>query len=308
MKKNILTLFIVATFGISVAEYRMAVPMEVSQGGSLPNGSISFTGSTSTPETPSPAVDECQSPVVATYAWRVGIVNGTGNVIWNGTGVGGITAGATSVSGLNGIVYTKNTAVAHIQQGGFYLYGVCRNIPEGFNNGGTWLNIAPVVSAWADVGSAYKCTWTPDATNFLPSQSVNQLGINCQQKQERNSQARQQNDSTLVIRNIGSPVVESKDVTTDEQPTRTVMGTDTATEPETCGYDRENGLYWAFNTVENKTTFVSWNSGGTLFDYNVSGDIGNATEIVSNGLTYRRSALKNTFGDFNYFELCRVNY
>lgn len=308
MKKSMLALMIAATFGVSVADYRIAMPMEVKNGGGLQNGSISFTGGTppvEEPPEPPAAKDECMPASAGIYSWRVNRTNGAGAVIWNGTTVSTFASGITSVSGPNGIVYTKDETTSAVPQGPNNLFGICRNIPGDFN-GGSWVSIAPVVTAWANSGSAYNCTWTPDSNNYLPSQSVDQTGIDCKQKQVSTSQAREQNDSTLAIRNVGSPTNLNRDIDSSDNPTRTVSGTDMTTESETCGYDRLSGWYWSISIPENQTSYVSW-KGMQVFNYQNSPQVGNATQITVDGITYKRSTFQDGDETIGNYALCRVN-
>lgn len=306
MKKNMLVLFIASTFGVSVAAYRISVPMEVTNGGSLQNGSITFTGGTPLVVEPPASTNECLSPVVSSTGWRVHKTTGVISVLWNGQIVStGNASGTTSVSANNGIVYTQDQNGSIVSNAFFNFYGVCRNIPGDFN-GGTWVSIAPVTSAWIDNGSAYNCTWTPDSNDYLPSQSVEQTGSNCKQNQTRTSQAREQNDSTFVIRDIGEPIVENQDIDSYENPTRTVAGTDMTTEPETCGFDRLNGWYWSESYPDAETSFVSWKR-NTVFNYNTEAHIGIVTQIVSDGITYKRSTLMLSDDTQKDYAVCRVN-
>lgn len=309
MKKSVLALMIASTFGIALADYRIAMPIESGQGGTLPNGSITFSNSTPPvvvpPETPT-AKDECMPPSTGIYGWRANKTTGAGSVIWNGTTVGAIPAGGTSVAGANGIVYTKDESSTPLPAGAANLYGICRNIPANFN-GGTWVSIAPIQSAWTNSGSAYKCTWTPDSNNFLPSQSVEQIGTNCKQLQISTLQAREQNDSTLVIRNVGTPTNQSRDIDSDENPTRTIAGTDTTADAESCGYDRLNGWYWSVSLTDNQTSFVSW-KGTKVFYYQESPHIGNATQLTVDGVTYKRSTFQDGDSNISNYAVCRVNH
>lgn len=316
MKKNMLGLFIASTFGISVADYRMSVPMEVNNGGSLQNGSITFTGGTppvvpEVPVTPPVAKDECMPASAGVYAWRVNRTNGAGAAIWNGTTVSTFASGATSVAGPNGIVYTKDETTTAVPQGPNNNFGLCRNIPGDFN-GGSWVSIAPVVTAWTNSGSAYNCTWTPDSNNYLPSQSVDQTGINCKQKQVSTSQAREQNDSTLAIRNVGSPTNLNRDIDSDENPTRTVAGTDTTTDAESCVNVAYSSTSWVVDlTDNNNVSYISW-MGNTL---SANQQLGNVTTFTYNGVTYKRG---NYLGELSAgypvvvygqsYGICRVNH
>jgi len=314
MKKSVLALMIASTFGIAIADYRISIPVETEQGGSLPKGSITFSNSTPPvvvpPETPT-AKDECMPPSTGIYGWRANKTTGAGSVIWNGTTVGSIPAGGTSVAGASGIVYTKDESSTPLPAGAANLYGICRNIPADFN-GGTWVSIAPIQSAWTNSGSAYKCTWTPDANDYLPSQSVEQTGFNCKQLQTSTLQAREQNDSTLVIRNVGSPTNQSRDIDSDENPTRTVAGTDTTSEAETCINVPFSNTSWYVDLTNNNNVFlISWQ--GATFSAN--DNLGDITTFTYNGTVYKRgsflndlsSGLENTVYAKNY-GICRVNH
>lgn len=313
MKKSILGLLFASTFGISIAEYRMALPMEVKQGGALPNGSISFAGGPPAvvefPGQPE-ARDECMPAAVGVYSWRVNRTNGAGAVIWNGTTVSNFASGTTSVSGANGIVYTKDETTSAVPQGPSNLFGICRNIPGDFN-GGSWVSIAPVVTAWVNSGSAYNCTWTPDPANFLTTQSVDQMGTNCLQKQERIIQIREQNDSTFDIRNSGSATKEYQDIYSNEYLTRTVSGTETTTEDETCINDSYTSTVWFVDlTNNNNVGLISW-KGFTLI---LNENIGDITTFNFNGVVYKRGVYigyrsagePEVIYGYNY-GVCRVN-
>lgn len=312
MKKSMLTLMIASTFGIAFADYRIAMPIETEQGGALPKGSITFSNNTPPvvvpPETPK-AKDECMPPSTGVYGWRANKTTGAGSVIWNGTTVGLILAGATSLSGANGIVYTKDESSTPLPAGVANLYGICRNIPADFN-GGTWVSIAPIQSAWSDSGSAYKCTWTPDSNNFLPSQSVEQIGNSCKQLQTSTLQNREQNDSTLEIRNVGSLVNQTRDVDSNENPTRTVAGTDTTTDAETCLNVSYSSTAWYVDiTNNNNVSLISWK--GEVFSANEN--LGDITTFTYNGVLYKRGVFLSDLssGDQIYaksYGICRVNH
>lgn len=73
---------------------------------------------------------------------------------------------------------------------------------------GNWNDIAPLVSEWKNKGSEYDCSqWAPSPETVTLGQTFNQ-SQNCKQDQERTVQQRQQNDTTLAIRDVGAPAVE----------------------------------------------------------------------------------------------------
>lgn len=311
MKKSILGILISTTCGISIADYRMSVPMEVANGGALQNGSITFTGGTSPVVEPPAAIDECIPPVAGFSGWRVHKTNGIISTLWNGKTVSTNNPSATTSVLVNGINYTPDTSTT-LSTPMYNFYGVCRNIPSGYN-GGTWLSIAPSVSAWTDTGLEYACTWSPDASNFLTSQSVIQTGDLCSQDQQQTTQAREQNDSTFVIRDVGLPVISTQTIVSIERPTRTVTGTEVATEPETCINVAYSSTVWSVDKSNNDNVYnISWNGGVLSSNQN----LGDVTTFNYNGVIYKRGEFLNdlTSGTYNEnvyaksYGVCRVNY
>lgn len=77
----------------------------------------------------------------------------------------------------------------------------------------TWNEIEPLYTAWSNVGELTNCA------NFRPLASTVDLGsvflqtLDCQQEQVRSRQNREQENGSLVIRNIGSPIKEEKNIT-----------------------------------------------------------------------------------------------
>lgn len=83
---------------------------------------------------------------------------------------------------------------------------------------------------------------------------------------------------------------------------------DAAPLADTCDYNRLNGLYWMVVTNEGprQVAHVSWNN-TTLYDYNEQGHIGDATEVVFNGVTYKRGTQQMTDYYSVTYGVCRVN-
>jgi len=75
---------------------------------------------------------------------------------------------------------------------------------------GTWLSASAVKTSWVDVGTPTNCSnWSPDPSTVTLDVSFTQTATDCQQSQQRTSQARQQNSVSLVYKNVGEPTVES---------------------------------------------------------------------------------------------------
>jgi hypothetical protein len=88
----------------------------------------------------------------------------------------------------------------------------------------TWALIAPTYTEWANNGALNSCTnWSPATTTVTINQSFTQTATDCKQPQTRNKQDREQETTTLEIRNKGLSVVENKIITATS--TRAAVGT-----------------------------------------------------------------------------------
>lgn len=313
MKKSILTLMIASTFGISTASYRIDYPMENANGGSLENGSIVFKMTTTpvvpeVPVTPPVAKDECMPASAGVYAWRIQKTTGAGSVIWNGTSVGSIPAGASSINGMSGIVYRKDTASSPQAAGMFNLYGVCRNIPANFD-GGTWTTATPTYTAWTDNGTYHDCTWSPDTSVMTKGQQFTQQGSDCQQDHVRTVQDREFNSALSEYRNVGSSYTETNSDLYNVGVTRVAIGTEVTSTPEDCINEANSSTTWSIDkTNNNNVNLITWKSAIISHDVN----IGDVSSFTYNGVTYKRGAFLNnqTTGSQIYAEsygVCRVN-
>ena len=89
---------------------------------------------------------------------------------------------------------------------------------------GTWQTAAALVSAWSNVGSSVNCSnWSPATSTVNQGTAFTQTATDCQQTQQRTSQAREQNTSTLNYRNVGAATTESQVIAASQ--TRTATGT-----------------------------------------------------------------------------------
>lgn len=77
----------------------------------------------------------------------------------------------------------------------------------------TWEKIdeKSVVSNWVNSGSVYDCiNWSPATTAVDWKVSFTQTTNDCKQKQTRMVQEQEKETTTLVIRNVGSPIAENQ--------------------------------------------------------------------------------------------------
>lgn len=88
----------------------------------------------------------------------------------------------------------------------------------------TWVDISPSYTEWTNSGSVKNCSnWSPATASINAGQSFTQTATNCQQDQTSLKQDREQETTTLEIRNKGIAVTDTKTITATS--TRTEIGT-----------------------------------------------------------------------------------
>lgn len=112
MKKTILAALILSASTLSFAEYVMKFPLEQSQGGSLPNGSIQFV-STSEPTEP-------ETPVDPLDAYFSNTLNATIDFYQNN--FGNIAARTNNKSNISSVAHQDLTLRVEYSSNGFYNY------------------------------------------------------------------------------------------------------------------------------------------------------------------------------------------
>lgn len=87
-----------------------------------------------------------------------------------------------------------------------------------------WIDVSPIYSSWINNGAMYDCSnWSPDPSTVTINESFIQTANDCKQDQFRTRQNREQNTTTLVIRNKGSEIIEND--TINMLSDRTMIGT-----------------------------------------------------------------------------------
>jgi len=88
----------------------------------------------------------------------------------------------------------------------------------------TWAAITPTYTEWVNNGSITNCTnWSPAVSSMTVGATFTQTATDCQQSQVRNKQNREQESTTNEIRNVGSAISESQNITVSS--TRSATGT-----------------------------------------------------------------------------------
>lgn len=78
----------------------------------------------------------------------------------------------------------------------------------------SWIATSPTFTDWESVSGALGCTnWSPNPSDYTQSATVNQKATNCVVDQARTRQEREQETTTGDIRNSGSTVAESRQLT-----------------------------------------------------------------------------------------------
>lgn len=88
----------------------------------------------------------------------------------------------------------------------------------------TWAATTPTYTTWVNNGAVTSCSnWSPSPTTVTIGQSFTQTATDCKQSQTRNKQDREQESTTLEIRNKGIAITENQIVSATS--TRASTGT-----------------------------------------------------------------------------------
>ncbi|WP_410950957.1 hypothetical protein [Pseudomonas sp. S1(2024)] len=89
---------------------------------------------------------------------------------------------------------------------------------------GNWVPWESIVSDWVNAGALLACSnWSPLADTIDQGTPFKQTATDCQQPQERTVQATEKNEKTLVVRNVGEPAIETRNIAATS--TRDSVGT-----------------------------------------------------------------------------------
>lgn len=272
MKKLILACCIISAMGFNFAEYTIKLPLEKDGGGNLPTGSIIMS--------PMNEIENWISSDPYFTSWTN--VNGPYDCSNWAPDPSGITIGieytqtATDCSQLQ----TRSRQEREQEINTLAYRDVGTPIDENQTVSATdtrlaigsmenWINIAPSYTSWINDGVLYGCSnWSPQTSSYDIGVQFTQTATNCSQNQTRNRQDREQETTTLAIRNSGIAIVENQ-TQTNQTNTRLATGT---RGPEECFYQWihsswviDNGLSTAFfngNLMVQNMAASSFNSGG----------------------------------------------
>lgn len=305
MKKTIIAIFALSFMSVSHAAYKLYIPLEQPNGGSLPNGTIQI---------------KPRSPGIPAESWRV-----TDPLYGEWINVGGIygcsnwgpdpstqTIGVTFDQTATDCKQDQTTTKQEREQETTTL--VYRNVGEPSIESKTiavhssrkvtgtkenWQPAEPIYSEWVNVGSVSGCSnWTPAASTILKDVAFNQTATDCNQYQTRTIQSREQETTTLAYRDVGEPVTIGQNITINSS--RTATGT------ASCSYKRYvNGTtdtYWFAGTTSSNNAYLVYVNGVQIKSANGY----HTTSFTFNGIIYKRGTiLKDSTAGYMYYEVCK---
>jgi hypothetical protein len=161
----------------------------------------------------------------------------------------------------------------------------------------TWVAIASTSTAWVNNGALTGCSnWSPEPSTVNANQAFTQTATDCKQPQTSTRQDREQETTTLAIRNKGIAVTETQNLITSS--TRSAIGTKSST-------------ICRFNEVTDNVTNY-----GSIASYSFTWDgewfyMGDGGPVLNyNGYRYTISSfvktVYSTYLQTHYYTICRT--
>ena len=118
-----------------------------------------------------------------------------------------LTASLFSLFSISYASYILNVPLEQ-QNGGALPSG---SIIMGGSSNNVWLAILPAYTAWSSTGTPYNClTWNPDPSEVPINKLFTQESNDCSIQQSRTKQNQEKNKLSGIVRNVGTPITESK--------------------------------------------------------------------------------------------------
>lgn len=122
----------------------------------------------------------------------------------------------------------------------------------------SWVSIGSVYGDWTNTGELYDCSnWSPDPSTIDNGISFTQNATDCKQDQVRTRQDREQETTTLAIRNLGVEIIETQ-VSTNQLNSRNNLGTKSN---KVCIYEVNTALVYFYSYNTNEGLIISGYSG-----------------------------------------------
>lgn len=132
-----------------------------------------------------------------------------------------------------------------------------------------YTSYTPLISDWSNTGGVENCSWTPLENTVAAGVTFTQTATDCDQMQIRTNQAREKDEISNSIRNVGSPTTESQTIKVSSS--RSVIGSKPKDEVCMLGGGKaywlesagKTTVIWYSDNVE-----VSFPSGPSTYIYN----------------------------------------
>lgn len=303
MRITILATAALSIISITQAEYILKIPMEQSQGGALPIGSIQIK-----PRTPPLPIEnwqpaeaiysewanegniyDCSNWVPATSTQNVGV-----NFQQTADDCKQVQTRTKQEREMDSVtLYFRNIGQPRSEKKSIAVYSA----RQATGTKETWISALATYTEWANQGDIYGCSnWTPSVSTVMKDETFNQTATDCKQDQSRTKQDREQETTTLAYRNVGVPVSETSTITANSS--RTATGT------ALCSYSRVGltSIYWFSGTSSSSNSYVVYENGVMI-----KNDGGYDTKTFTlNGVNYTRgTTVKAGAGNYNYYEVCK---
>ena len=217
MKKSILTSLTALAISTAQAGFIIKIPLEQTQGGALPDGSINITH-----RTPGLPVENWQ-PAEPLYGEWVNVNDIYGCSNWTpatSTQPIGVIFQQTADDCKQDQTTTKQEREKETTTLAYRNLGqpttetksiVTYSSRQATGTKETWVTTTPTYTEWINVGESYDClNISLDASSSTTGRNFVQRETGCKQAQNRTRQDREQETTTLVLRDIGEPVLEDR--------------------------------------------------------------------------------------------------
>jgi len=160
-----------------------------------------------------------------------------------------------------------------------------------------YTSYTPLISDWSNINGVENCSWTPLENTVAAGVTFTQTATDCDQTQVRTNQAREKDELSNSIRNVGSPTTESQTIKVSSS--RSAVGS--KAKEETCMFGGGKA-YWLESNGKIRIIWYSDNVDVTFSEVKPSYDY--------NGYTYTRGTYSSiegnvTTGYTGYYYACR---
>jgi hypothetical protein len=165
-----------------------------------------------------------------------------------------------------------------------------------------WLPAAPLMTVWTNSGAISGCSnWSPAISTVNQGVVFTQTATDCNQDQTRTVQNREQEKTSSLYRNIGSPIIENKTITVSSS--REAIGAKSIAKVCVYGGTWGQGTWYKSATNITLTWWGPNEAAGEKFSVVVPLSTVNYTK---DNYLYTKGGGIFAKGDDIWYEICRV--